>query len=127
MRNIKQSCWKQFTNCILFPDLSFINSKGAERRKKDSSSLVIICFYASWILLESLSQTLGVRGPSYPYYLYQFLNISLAQASSGKNITHVCTTLFVCITIEQSHGSHRSQGSPENKESQRKPTKASES
>ena len=26
------------------------------------------------------------------YYLYKFLNISPAQASSGKNITPVCTT-----------------------------------
>ena len=44
------------------------------------------------------------------YYLYQFLNISLAKASSGKNITPVCTTLSVCILIEQSRGS------PESKE-----------
>ena len=44
------------------------------------------------------------------YYLYQFLNISPAQASSGKNITPVCTTLPVSISIEQSRGS------PESKE-----------
>jgi hypothetical protein len=34
----------------------------------------------------------------------------MAQAISGKNITPVCTTLSVCIPIEQSHGS------PESKE-----------
>ena len=39
------------------------------------------------------------------YYLYQFLNISLAKASSGKNITPVCTALSVCILIEQLRGS----------------------
>ena len=44
------------------------------------------------------------------YYLYQFINISLAQASSGKNLTPVFTTLPVCISIEQSRGS------PENNE-----------
>ena len=40
----------------------------------------------------------------YMNYLHQFLNISLAQANSGKTITPVCTTLSVCISIEQSHG-----------------------
>ena len=30
---------------------------------------------------------------------YQFLNISLAQARSGKN-TNVCSTMSVCILIE---------------------------
>ena len=34
----------------------------------------------------------------------------MTQASSGKNITPVCTTLSVCIPIEQSRGS------PESKE-----------
>ena len=45
-----------------------------------------------------------------PHSIHQFLNISLAQASSDKNITPVCTTLSVCISIEQSRGS------PESKE-----------
>ena len=34
-------------------------------------------------------------------YLYKFMNISLAQASSGTNITHVCTTLSVCLYINR--------------------------
>jgi hypothetical protein len=47
---------------------------------------------------------------SVTYYLYQIMNISLAQASSGKNITPVCTTVPVSISIKQSRGS------PESKE-----------
>ena len=43
---------------------------------------------------------LALEGLATPYYLYQFLNISQAQASSGKNITPVCTTLTVCIPID---------------------------
>ena len=50
----------------------------------------------TWKCLISLCVWGGVGA----YYLYQFLNISLAQASSGKNITPVCTTLSVCIPID---------------------------
>ena len=49
--------------------------------------------------------------------LYKCNNVSCSiifilipeQASKGKNITPVCTTLSVCISIEQSRGSPESQ------------------
>ena len=52
--------------------------------------------------------TFSSNSPLPTYYLYQFLYIYLAQASSDKNITLVCTTLSVCISIEQPRGSTES-------------------